>query len=93
MAPSEMTQDDVMTADFWSAPARLMRTADHGRSWHGARSVPPEVMAGTVATLVRHIQAQDSEDLWRFAIVTGDDHYIRNAELRSLIRREDVPAD
>lgn len=49
-------------------------------------------MRGSLATLARHISDQDSEELWRFAIVTADEHYIRNAELRALLRREDRPS-
>jgi len=80
-----------MTGAFWSSDARLLRAQDYGRGWHGPKSGPAEVMRGSLAALARHVSDQDPEDLWRFAIVTAEDHYIRNAELRDLLRRKDLP--
>lgn len=81
-----------VNSPFWDAQARLLRSPDHGRGWRGPKSGPAEIMRGSLATLARHISDEDPEDLWRFAIVTAEDHYIRNAELRALLRREDRPS-
>lgn len=80
-----------MSDPLWNEPARLLRLPEQGRGWRGSRTGATEIMRGTLATLARHIGAQDPDDLWRFVIVTADEHYIRNAELRDLLRREDIP--
>ena len=77
----------------WDEPARLLRLPEQGRGWRGPRSGASEIMKGSLGALARHIREQDSDDLWRFVIVTADETYIRNADLRELIRREDIPAE
>lgn len=80
-----------MTGESWSESARLTKLPVHGRGWMGARGAH-DVMTGTLAELTRHIAAQDSDELWRYTIITADEHYIRAAELRDLLRRDDLPA-
>lgn len=80
-----------MTADFWNQSARLMQAAASGRNARSPRVNLNEVMRGPLSQLAQHVSQQDSDELWRFVIITADDHYIRNADLRELLRREDIP--
>jgi hypothetical protein len=69
--------------------ARLMRT---GFSATPGRRVAPgqasEVARGSVADLVAIVRADEGDELWRYTIVVDDSEYIRNAELRRLVRAE-----
>lgn len=80
-----------MSPESWKGGARLMKLPAHGRTRGGPRGAD-QIMKGTLAEVTRHVAAQDMDELWRFTIITGDDHYIRAAELRELIRRDDIPA-
>ncbi len=78
---------------FMFAEARLLRSVEHGRSWRGSRTPPAEIRSGALAELLTHLRTEDTEDLYKFAIVTADGHYIRNAELRALLYPNGVPAE
>lgn len=80
-----------MSGESWDQRAKLMKQPALGRSRSGPRP-SDEVMKGTLAELTRHVATQDSDELWRFTIVTDSDRYIRAADLRELIRRDDIPA-
>jgi hypothetical protein len=79
-----------MNAAFWEQPARLMRAIGRTATWKGGRQ-PEQIATGSLAQMVHQIAAQDSEEIWRFIIVTGDGHHIRSADLRDLVRRKDLP--
>lgn len=80
-----------MSPEKWDDGARLMKLPAHGRSRGGPRGAD-QIMKGTLAEVARHVATQDMEELWRFTIITGEDRYIRAADLRELIRRDDIPA-
>jgi hypothetical protein len=79
-----------MNGETWDERARLIKLPAHGRSRSGPRA-SDEIMKGTLAEVTRHVAAQDMEELWRFTIITDTERYIRAADLRELIRRDDIP--
>jgi hypothetical protein len=75
-----------------SADARAARLLRTGFSAVPGRRVAPgqasEVARGTVTDLVAIVRADEGDELWRYTIVVDESEYIRNADLRRLVRAD-----
>ncbi|WP_419825618.1 hypothetical protein [Sphingomonas sp.] len=74
-------------ADDDGRVARLLRTGVSGTPGRRvAPGQPTEIARGSITDLVAIVRADEGDELWRYTIVVDDSEYIRNAELRALVR-------
>ena len=77
-----------MNAKLWNARARLFR--HEGRAGELLPRAHP-VLEASLAAVVRHLQQQPSNELWRFSAETSRNPDMSAADLRALMARDDIP--